>query len=167
MLTLYVIRHAKSSWSDPLQADFHRELNSRGLRDAPAMGKHFVARGERVDLFVSSPAIRAFSTAQAVALAFGVQPQKIVAEPKLYLASAATWMEVVNALPTSVRSAALFAHNPGISEFCELLTEGGLGELPTCAMVRVDLGTGSWAAVSRGAGTVAWYDFPKQHTELQ
>ncbi len=167
MLTLYLIRHAKSSWSDPLQADFHRELNGRGLRDAPAMGKHFAVRGEQVDLFVSSPAVRALTTAQAVARAFAVPPGEIVMEPKLYLASVTTWIEVVNALPASVRSVALFAHNPGISEFCELLTDGGLGELPTCAMVRVDLGTGSWAAVSRGAGTVAWYDFPKQHAELQ
>ncbi|MBP6574905.1 MAG: histidine phosphatase family protein, partial [Flavobacteriales bacterium] len=164
---LYLIRHAKSSWSDPLQADFHRELNGRGLRDAPAMGKHFAARGERVDLFVSSPAVRALTTARAVAQAFGVPPGKIVTEPKLYLASTPTWMEVVNTLPSAVRSAALFSHNPGISEFCELLTEGGLGELPTCAMVRVDNEVDSWASVSRGNGAVAWYDFPKQHAELQ
>lgn len=167
MLTLYLIRHAKSSWSDPLQADFHRPLNARGLRDAPAMGKHFAARAEPVDLFLSSPAVRALATAQSVAIACGRTAEDVLPEPRLYLATAATWFEVVTALPRKATHAALFAHNPGISGFCELLSGAGLGELPTCAMVRIDFALDDWKAVTRGTGQVVWHDFPKQHAELQ
>lgn len=167
MLTLYLIRHAKSSWSDPLQADFHRPLNARGLRDAPAMGKHFAQRKEPVDLFLSSPAVRALATAHPVAAAFGRKAEAVSLEPRLYLAAVPTWFEVVTALPSGTMHAALFAHNPGISEFCELLTGAGLGELPTCAMVRIDFALNDWTLVSRGTGQVVWHDFPKQHAELQ
>ena len=167
MLTLYLIRHAKSSWSDPLQADFHRPLNERGLRDAPAMGKHFAARNEPVDLFLSSPAVRALATAHAVAVATVATVNDVVEEPRLYLATVPTWLEVVTALPRKTSRVAFFGHNPGISEFCELITSAGLGELPTCAMVRIDFALDDWKAVARGTGQLVWHDFPKQHAELQ
>ncbi|MFZ1688458.1 MAG: histidine phosphatase family protein [Flavobacteriales bacterium] len=167
MLTLYLIRHAKSSWDDPLQADFHRPLNARGVRDANAMGKHFAARTEPVDLFLSSPAVRALATAHSIADAFGPAYADVGSEPRLYLATPSTWLEVVAALPHKTSRAALFAHNPGISEFCELLTGAGLGELPTCAMVRVDFALDNWKAVGRRTGEVVWYDYPKKHAELR
>ncbi|MEO8068449.1 MAG: histidine phosphatase family protein [Flavobacteriales bacterium] len=167
MLTLYLIRHAKSSWDDALQADFHRPLNARGLRDAPAMGKYFAARNEPVDLFLSSPAVRALATARAVAHAFGRTAEEVLLEPRLYLATWTTWFEVVNALPRKAARAALFAHNPGISECCEQLTGAGLGELPTCAMVRINFALDDWKEVARGTGQLAWHDYPKQHAELQ
>lgn len=167
MLTLYLIRHAKSSWDDPLQTDFHRPLNARGLRDAPAMAAHFAARRETVDLLVSSPAARALSTAQCVADALGVERGTIVQVPKLYLADLPTWRTVMNDLPPTVGSVALFSHNPGISECCEWLSSAGLGELPTCAMVRIDMEVDDWKALARGTGIVRWYDYPKKHPHLQ
>lgn len=167
MLTLYLMRHAKSSWDDPLQTDFHRPLNARGLRDAPAMAAHFAARKETVDLLVSSPAARALATAQHVASALGATNDSIVQEPKLYLADLTTWRSVLNDLPATSGTVALFSHNPGISECCEWLTGEGLGELPTCAMVRIDMDADEWKALARGTGTVRWYDYPKKHPHLQ
>lgn len=167
MLTLYLIRHAKSSWDDPLQTDFHRPLNARGLRDAPAMAAHFAARQETIELLVSSPAARALATAQYVADALGMDRGTIQQEPKLYLADLPTWRTVMNDLPQTVKSVALFAHNPGISECCEWLTGSGTGELPTCAMVRIDMEVDEWKALSKGTGTIRWYDFPKRHPHLQ
>jgi phosphohistidine phosphatase len=167
MLSLYLVRHAKSSWADPLQADFQRDLNDRGKRDAPAMAKHFAARRERIDRFVTSPAVRALATAHAVADAFGVKHDALVHEPRLYLASVPTWLEVVAALPEQAHTVAMFGHNPGISGFCEALAEGGLGELPTCAMVRIDLSVNDWRHVARGTGSMVWCDYPKQHAELR
>jgi phosphohistidine phosphatase len=167
MRTLYLIRHAKSSWENVLQTDFDRPLNTRGLRDAPAMGRFFYARGEPVDLFVSSPAVRAHTTALCVAEAFSVRAEDVVQEPRLYLANAAAWLEVVHDLPNEAKSVALFAHNPGISEFCERLTQGGLGELSTCAIVRIDAPVTQWAKVSKGECTLVWNDRPKLHAGLQ
>lgn len=167
MLTLYLVRHAKSSWDDPLQTDFHRPLNSRGLRDAPAMAAHFAARKETVDLLVSSPAARALATAEHVAAALGKSNDHIALDPRLYLADLSTWRTVLNDLPSRTKSVALFSHNPGISECCEWLSSAGLGELPTCAMVCIDMEADDWKALGRGTGTVRWFDYPKKHPHLQ
>ena len=67
MKTLYVIRHAKSSWDDPTLSDFDRPLNNRGKKDAPTMGKRLAQRQVVPDLLLSSPAERALTTCKIIA----------------------------------------------------------------------------------------------------
>jgi hypothetical protein len=64
MKTLFLVRHAKSSWDNPGVRDINRPLNERGLHDAPKMGKLIRSLGIKPDLLVSSPAKRALTTAQ-------------------------------------------------------------------------------------------------------
>ena len=63
MKTLFLVRHAKSSRDDPSLPDRERPLDDRGKRDAPKMGKRLAKRGAKLDLLVSSPALRALATA--------------------------------------------------------------------------------------------------------
>ena len=67
MKTLFLIRHAKSSWDDTALADKDRPLNDRGKRDAPKMGKRLADRDVNPDLILSSPAMRALTTAEIIA----------------------------------------------------------------------------------------------------
>ena len=67
MKNLLLIRHAKSSWDDPLLSDQERPLNKRGKRDAPAMGLMLKEKGLHPDLILSSPAKRALKTAKLIA----------------------------------------------------------------------------------------------------
>ncbi len=164
MRTLYITRHAKSSWDDPALDDFHRPLNERGQRDAPFMAKVFASRNEPVDLLVSSPAVRALSTARIFAAALGMQA--ITEERSLYLAELPTLLKHVNQLPDTAERVMFFGHNPGLSELVEHLGDDDLGEIPTCAVVRIDLPIDAWAEASLGLGSVVWYDHPKQHPEL-
>ena len=163
MRTLYLTRHAKSSRDDPRMDDFHRPLNERGMRDAPFMAQRFNARGEPVDMLVSSPALRAITTAGFFAGALGVQVDRIRQVPDIYLATARTLLRIVNDLPDEVHRVMLFGHNPGFSDLVALLGGDVVGDMPTCATVRIDLPVGSWREVSAGIGTVAWTDHPKRH----
>ncbi len=78
MKTLYLVRHAKSSWSNPALSDFDRGLNKRGKRNAPVMGKRMVVDGVKPDLIVSSPAKRALKTARIIAKEIGYPRKNIV-----------------------------------------------------------------------------------------
>lgn len=157
--TLYLVRHAKSAWDDPTLSDFDRPLNARGLRDAPEMARRFAARKEPVDLLVSSPAARAISTAQVFASA--LEQPEVQQEPALYLATPSALMGLIASLPDTASSAMLFGHNPGLSELAELLCNNGIGNLPTCTIVRIDLEAAHWAEVASGTGILKWWDTPK------
>lgn len=159
MRILYIVRHAKSSWADPDMSDFDRPLNERGLHDAPMMAQRFDDRLEAVDLLMSSPAKRAITTANAFSSALGNAPVHEI--PELYLSTSRSILSIVEKLPDGVRHAMLFGHNPGVSELVELLTGNGIGDMPTCATVRIDLHVETWQEVASGTGTTKWWDTPK------
>ena len=167
MRTLYITRHAKSSWDDPRADDFHRPLNDRGQRDAPFMAQVFRSRNEPVDLLMSSTAVRALTTAHLFAMALGMERSAVQEDRMMYLAELPALIKRVDQLPDSAKRVMLFGHNPGLSELVEFLGDADLGEIPTCATVRIDLPINSWREASRGLGSVVWSDFPKRHKELQ
>lgn len=166
MRTLYLTRHAKSSWDDPRTDDFDRPLNARGERDAPFMARAFAERGEPVHRLMSSPAVRAISTARHFAAALGLDQRAISQHKGIYLAPAEMLLHIVNLLGDDTGKVMLFGHNPGFTELVEYLSNDDVGEMPTCATVRIDLDVDSWGDVSAGLGTVVWYDYPKRYVEL-
>lgn len=177
MRTVYICRHAKSSWADPGMADFDRPLNARGERDAPAMAAYFKARNEMVDLLVSSTAVRALATARCYAQALGATevrafdpdaplPQLLL-RPELYHPTVPAILHLLNHLPAAVNAVMLFGHNPGFTEVVEYLSSEHIGNLPTCGIVRIDFPLDDWAHVSRDLGTLVWMDHPKRYPELR
>jgi len=121
MKTLLLHRHAKSSWSTEVKRDFDRPLNTRGLIDAPEMGRILKSKNHSIDLWVSSPAKRTWETATITADANGISDSKIISAPDLYGASEKTWLEVINRLDDGCNTAALFGHNPGVSDISSYL----------------------------------------------
>lgn len=161
MRTLYIVRHAKSAWADQGMSDFERPLNERGLHDAPMMAGRFHERLEPVDLLMSSPAKRALTTAKAFSSALGHAP--VHEDPELYLATPRMILTIIERLPDDARHVMLFGHNPGMSELVETLIGNGFGDMPTCAIARIDIHVESWQAVAAGTGTLKWWDAPKNH----
>lgn len=157
MKTLLLARHAKSDWGDPGLADFDRPMNARGLRDAPDMARRLVDDGAAVQLVVSSPALRAITTAREYAAAFGAG---LVERPELYAASARTILAVAAALPEEASVAMLVGHNPGMSDAVAELT-GEFVELPTCAIVTCAVDVGSWAELIEGSGRLELVRTPR------
>lgn len=163
MKTLYLCRHAKSSWADPGMDDFDRPLNERGLRNAPFMAKTFAQRGEPVEWVVSSPANRAITTARFFAEALGLPKETFTQERLIYLAERHTLAHIVSQLPDNKERAMLFGHNPGFTDLLNHLSDAGIDNLPTCGLVRIDFAVGSWQHIGKGSGTLVWFDHPKRH----
>ncbi|AXB48592.1 hypothetical protein A4R43_17990 [Amycolatopsis albispora] len=114
-----VMRHAKSAWPDGI-ADFERPLAERGLRDAPAAGRWIRERGPAPELVVSSPAVRARTTADLVSTELAAQPETRHDE-RLYGEPAETVVEVLRELP-AVETVLLVGHNPVLEDLVGLLT---------------------------------------------
>ena len=142
MKTLLVLRHAKSSWSDSSLADHDRPLNERGQRDAPRVG-HLV-REQRLapDVIISSDAVRAQRTAEAVAEAAHYAGE-IRLEPLLYGAATDDIMVVLRAAPEDAATVLIVGHNPGLEALVALLT-GEPQDMPTAALAQVVLPLDRW-----------------------
>lgn len=161
MKSLLIIRHAKSSWDSSTTRDFDRPLNDRGKRDAPDMAQRLLDRKAPIDHFVSSPAKRARNTSEYFIKAYDKQESDILFIPGLYHASAQTIMEVVSGFDNRFDCPALFSHNPGITEFVNLLTTVRIDNMPTCGIFGVTADIHDWSQFPSTPKSFWFFDFPK------
>lgn len=161
MKTLYLLRHAKSSWSFDELSDQERPLNDRGRDDAPAMGQALAKRRICPDVIVSSPAVRAMSTAVLVAREMQYPHDKIVVESGIYGADVDDFLAIIKDLPASAASALVVGHNPTITETANALSPSSLNEMPTAAVVCLRFACEQWAEVSKANAEFYFYDYPR------
>ncbi|HNP34963.1 MAG TPA: histidine phosphatase family protein [Woeseiaceae bacterium] len=165
MKTLTIVRHAKSSWNDMSHGDKERPLNSRGKQDAPAMGRRIAAAGIRPSLIISSPAVRAWSTARAVARELTYPLEFLQRENALYLAGVDDILDVIAAQDNGFNNLMLFGHNPGLTEFANFLSPGVCNNLPTAGVVAVTIDQDNWQLHTQPATRLLLYDFPKSQSD--
>ncbi|QIL76126.1 MULTISPECIES: SixA phosphatase family protein [Hymenobacter] len=161
MKTLYLMRHAKSSWSFDDLSDRERPLNGRGRTDAPAMGEALEKRNVQLDLLVSSPAVRALSTAALVASVLKYPHDQIQVVEKIYQADVNDLMRVVHELPNEANSVLLVGHNNTITDFANLLSPSQIPEMTTAAILCLRFDTNHWAHVDRTNAEYYFYDHPR------
>jgi phosphohistidine phosphatase len=168
MKTVLILRHAKSDWSDPGNADFDRPLAKRGLEDAPRMGE-VLARFECVpDRILASPARRAKQTAELAAKACGYQ-KSIQWEDDFYGGNSSDLIGAVQRLPDTVERVLLIGHNPTLEETIAGLCVPDLAEMedgwaikiPTAGLVCLELDIMAWSELRRGDGVLRWFVIPK------
>lgn len=162
MKMLFLVRHAKSSWKDASLPDRDRPLNKRGQRDAPAMGQRLAEREVEVDAILSSPAVRALTTAQVIAEAIGYPLDEIAVDERLYHASMSDWLDVIQGLDDALDRVMCFGHNPGLTELVNHLGSEHIDNVPTCGVVEVRFDTLTWARVGHVAPVQADFDTPKR-----
>lgn len=159
---LLIIRHAKSSWGIETLNDFERPLNDRGKRDAPIMAQRLVEKNISIDAFISSPAKRAKKTAELFCAAYKKEATEIILMSKLYHAPASVFFEVVNELSDAFTTVTIFSHNPGITEFVNLLIDDiSLDNMPTCGIFTIKIYTDKWANFKKGKKEFLFFDYPK------
>jgi phosphohistidine phosphatase len=159
---LTLVRHAKSDWSLPGQPDWDRPLNRRGQRDAPEMARRLRSRRLKPDLVLTSPAVRAVTTATIIARELKVDAGRIAPDERLYLASPAQMLAVVRELGGSALHVMLYGHNPGITEFANRLSAGEqIDNLPTCGVFTATFDIANWDALDWGLGEDGTFDYPK------
>lgn len=161
MKNLYLVRHAKSSWKYPDLSDFERPLNNRGKKDAPKMGHWLKKRKIHPDLIVSSPAIRASTTARVISEQIGYPVDQIEYQDLVYESGVSDLLKVIKSIDESVNSLMLFGHNPGITSLANTLSESYVDNIPTCGIYALMLKIAKWKDLADKCAVLDFFQFPK------
>ncbi len=162
MKFLYLLRHAKSSWADPGLGDRQRPLNKRGQRDAPVMGERFRERGESLQRVVSSPAVRAHTTAELFARACGFPTSGIVHDEDLYFLGNRSIENAIHSQDDQLERLMLVFHNPDITSFVNSIDyDFRIDNIPTCGLIKMNCDIAQWRDWSRDNTTFEYFDYPK------
>jgi phosphohistidine phosphatase len=162
MKMLFVIRHAKSDQRF-LGNDFDRPLNNRGHESAPLMANTLKEKNIKPDVLISSPALRAKTTAQYFAKTFNITEEDIVHKAALYHAQMNTFYETIAQTNDAYHIAFVFSHNPGITDFVNSLSDAKIDDMPTCAIFGVSFNIDSWQKIKPNIAAFHYFDYPKNH----
>jgi len=121
--TIYLARHAKSSWDSGAATDFDRPLSNRGVADAIKMGDELNRLAWKPELVISSPAIRAKQTCNTLCDKLDVSLESVVWNKDIYAAYMITLLHILSALPESIKSVLMIGHNPSMEDLLLHLCE--------------------------------------------
>lgn len=166
MKTLLLIRHAKADWPEgkaPAHAtDRDRPLTTRGEADAVQMAHRIQQLKAVPELLISSPVLRAATTARIMAREWQYPEEAIQWQPRLYQADLTDFIETITNLPDTYKSIALFSHNPGITLFANALTTYNLQHIPTCGVVAFHVQTTDWARFWQAEKKLWFFEYPEK-----
>jgi len=151
VLTAFIMRHAEAVPQRPGERDFDRPLLARGADEAAAMGRWLHARAPGLAAALSSPALRARMTIEAVLAAWGETPPPVTWSPVLYLAELPALVESLE--QAEAGPMLLVGHNPGLEELVHYLHPGGDMGMPTAAIYEIDVRSVD-GRIPRGGGTL-------------
>lgn len=163
MKRVFLIRHAKSSWSDPGLTDFDRPLNNRGYSDGPLMARKLAEKVGGVDCIYSSTAKRAIETTN-----FFVEEQQfnfseLIMEDQLYHASAKKILEIISTADNSHSSLAIVGHNPGLTQLANDFSNVTIDNVPTTGIFAVEFEIENWENILTKNGSLLFFDYPKRY----
>ncbi|MGL5889538.1 MAG: SixA phosphatase family protein, partial [Bacteroidia bacterium] len=144
MKTLWLIRHAKSSWQLNTLTDFERPLNERGYRDAYEMPPRVLTGIAKPTHILVSPAVRTYTTAVIVARHLRISSAQFTLCPQLYESGVSDYLAVLRGIDNVHSDVMLFGHNPVITELCNKLSGSSIDNIPTCGIVRLELPATDW-----------------------
>jgi len=148
MKTLYIVRHAKSSWDYPGLSDDERPLLQKGIKRTKKIASFLKAKNITVDVFISSYAVRAHETAIIIANELGYSDDKIIISQQLYHGGADRIYEELYQLSDHIESAMIFGHNPTFTSFANHFLGEKIDWLPTSAVVAIKINTDKWTELS-------------------
>ena len=161
--TLYLLRHAKSSWKDSSLRDFDRQLKGRGKDAAQRTGERLATEKLTDLLVICSPAARTRETAEIVLRHSGVRAN-VRFDERIYEASLRDLLQVVASIPDDKHTVMMIGHNPGFEELLAFLTSE-YRRMPTCALAKIKLKVASWKDVKAGEGSLSLFITPKEMPE--
>lgn len=162
MRTLYLLRHAKSSWKDASLNDFERPLKRRGRKAAQHIGERLAREKLKNPVLICSHAVRARETAELVLKSSKLRVEERWDE-RIYEASLRDLLQVVTELPDEKSVVILIGHNPGFEELLAFLT-GEHRRMPTAALAKIKFDV-SWEDVEASSGKLDAFVTPKELSE--
>ena len=164
--TLYLLRHAKSSWDDPTLADHDRPLASRGRRASRVIAEHLRRQRITPTLVLCSSSTRTCETLERISAGLGEEIE-VQIEEGLYTASASDLLERLRKVDARVDSVMLIGHNPALWELALSLAGAGRDlkrltkKFPTAALATLAF-QGSWRELASGAAELVAFVTPRE-----
>ncbi len=165
MKTLYLVRHAKSSWDNANLSDHDRPLNSRGEKDAPRMGKRLKKRTPQPEVIISSSAARAETTANILAETINYPLSEVKIDPRLYGAEPEDVLSIISELDETISCAMLVGHNPTFTALINALGRCDIANVPTCGLGVLAFPMDTWQDIAIVKGELLDFDYPKKDNE--
>ena len=160
MKKLIIVRHSKSSWKDMSLSDFNRPLNGRGKSDGPLMADYLKSKINKIDYLHSSSSVRTFETSKY--FINQIQFGKVEYDDSLYHSSATSILNMISNYSADYQSVMIIAHNPGLTNLINNVTNISLDNLPTTGIAEIDFDCDTWNNISRENSTLLDLRFPKQ-----
>ncbi len=159
---LSILRHAKSDWDNPDLRDHDRPLNRRGSKNAPELGILLRAEGLVPDRIIASSAQRAQQTAKLVMQSMNAGKELLQTDPDLYLASPSDLLAAAANCNDAAEHLMLVAHNPGMTQLINDISDVTLDNLPTCGVFCIELPIQQWQDIADSPqGKLRWHHYPK------
>lgn len=161
MKTLYIVRHAKSSWEYKSIKDIDRPLKERGIKDAHLISSFLAKKNTRPGVFISSSANRALHTALIFCENFEYPISNLKIKKQLYSFSDGYLVKTVKALDSDFNSAIIFSHDHGINSFVNNYGDKPIAHVPTCGVIAIEFDEKHWKNIKKGKTVLV--EFPKNH----
>ena len=160
MKKLIIIRHSKSSWKDLSLGDFHRPLNKRGKKDGPIMANFLSKKISKICYLHSSDSVRTFETSKF--FTERIKLDKIKYDDSLYHSSSSSILNMIRNYSDNLSSVMIIAHNPGLTNLINDITNIYLDNLPTTGLAEIDFSCLKWNDISSKNSNLIQLKFPKQ-----
>lgn len=162
MKKVYIIRHAKSSWSDLSLDDFDRPLKKRGKEDIKVISKWLKKRGIKPDIVISSPAKRAKKTLKTLEEILNIDKDVIKFDKGIYEAHVQYLVDMLSKLDDRYGSVFIIGHNPSLNELAEHLSDTIITNIPTSGVVAIELDIDKWNEIKNKKGKILFFIYPKK-----
>ncbi|OAB78963.1 SixA phosphatase family protein [Cochleicola gelatinilyticus] len=149
MKTLYMVRHAKSSWKHDV-GDHQRPLKGRGKRDGKLVSQYVAKNFEPPQKIVSSDANRALSTAHYFKDALNISEADFSTNSALYDFSGQQVMQIVKSLEDQQDRIMIVGHNHAFTSIANMLGNKYIDNVPTCGFVMIEFPVDSWKDITTG-----------------
>ena len=162
MKTLYIVRHAKSSWKYPELPDDERPLLEKGKKRTRKIIDFLLEKDVKLDLIISSHATRALETAKIIGHALGYPEENILVSKQVYHANADRLYDQFFDLNDNISSLMIVGHNPTFTTFANHFLDEKIDWLPTSGVVSVSFDTTQWVNIPLAKPTTNFVAIPKE-----
>jgi len=162
MKRIYIIRHAKSSWSDLSLDDFDRPLKKRGKEDIKNIAQWLKKEGIKPDKIVSSPAKRAVKTLKILETVLNIKKNIINFDKNIYEAHVGYLIKMIEKLDNRYNNVFIIGHNPSLSELSEYFTDTIITNIPTSGVMAIEFEIKKWSEIKNKKGKILFFIYPKK-----
>ena len=162
MKTLFIVRHAKSSWDSPGIRDFDRPLMEIGKKRTRKVIQFFLDKKVRIDLIISSPAVRAYETAKIIAKGIGYPIKSIKLEPDIYEGEPDRIIDMICRTDNDYSGLMIVGHNPSLTYLTNHFLKPGIEILPTSGVAAISFKADSWENIPGADASCEFLLYPKQ-----